>query len=331
MRSYNPSDKYDQEEVARLNAELWMVELLSLNPSYPHWGPREDYMWRVGRDEPEFDPKHGHDPGWEARVLCDSWKQFGPLELNDYNEIVHFYFELDRDSVPCETCGGTGYHPDAMWVSESFYRHSSPFTTPTLDEVRAKALMASFGGGQTEEVHGRNSFPSIKTLAKYGPEFRAFCESMQNGDGCWHDKITQDEVQALADAGRLTDYGATGKWNDGQWKTTGSVPTAAEVNAGQNKRGLHSHDGINRSILIERRLERLGIPKTCNRCDGHGHQYTKPKAHVNLILWLLHPRKGCSRGVEIKNIQQSDLPAVYKFLRQAAERNAERFSKIPSA
>lgn len=33
MRTY-PSDKYDKEELERLNAESWMAELLKCNPEY---------------------------------------------------------------------------------------------------------------------------------------------------------------------------------------------------------------------------------------------------------------------------------------------------------
>jgi hypothetical protein len=47
-----------------------------------------------------------------------------------------------------------------------------------------------------------------------------------------------------------------------------------------------------------------------------------------LILWWLHPRKGASRGIEIKNIQERDRPAIIAFLKEAAQRNAARFSKI---
>jgi hypothetical protein len=45
-------------------------------------------------------------------------------------------------------------------------------------------------------------------------------------------------------------------------------------------------------------------------------------------MWVLHPRKGCSRGVEVKNIKQNELPEIFKYLRSAADRNAERFGKI---
>lgn len=39
-----PQDDDDREDLAKLNAEPWMVKALELNPDYPHWGPHEDYM-----------------------------------------------------------------------------------------------------------------------------------------------------------------------------------------------------------------------------------------------------------------------------------------------
>lgn len=53
-------------------------------------------------------------------------------------------------------------------------------------------------------------------------------------------------------------------------------------------------------------------------------------AFLSLTLWILHPRKGCSRGVEIKKIEKHEMESVYAFLRSGAERNAERFSKLPT-
>jgi len=86
---------YDEEEAAELNAERWQLDLLNLNPSYVHWGPHEDYMWK----EKE---------GWDGRVINDTWADFGPWPLDEYNECVNFYFSVIRDSKDCPTCGGNG-------------------------------------------------------------------------------------------------------------------------------------------------------------------------------------------------------------------------------
>jgi hypothetical protein len=320
MRSYDAHSKYDPEEAERLRAEPWMLTLLKMNPSYPHWGPHEDYMWKKG-------------DGWDSPQFFPTWKDFGPWGLDDMNEIVHFYFSIQRDNIECKECNGTGYHPDALWISESFYNHSTPFVRHDKD---------SFFYDKNYSAE----FPDEEILAKYGDQFLKFCEEMRDGDGHWDDKITQDEVEALVNDGRLWDFTRV-PLNDEQaeevkqkveaggnnWlpHNNGRIPTAEEVNNKQHERGFGSHDGINRGILISRRCERLGVPTTCPTCEGHGYVYTAPDAHVRLTLWVLHPRKGCSRGVEIETIQQNELPEVYKLLKEASTRNRKRFAKAVRA
>lgn len=291
---------HDEEEAARLNAEPWMLDLLKHNPNYMGWGPHEDYMRKSG-------------DGWDSRQIFQTWNDFGPWQLDDLNECVNFYFSVNRKSEDCDTCSGSGTHPHSQWVSESFYRHSSPFKLQTPGELQAEAVMRGFGG-EPKRALGFGGYPSDDLLKIYGPAFQEFCERMQKR-GHWNDDITEDEAQALIAANRA---------KQGE--------TAASINA-QNAPGSRGmgHDAINRWILIERRCERLGLPAKCPVCDGHGHVYTEDVAHVSLTLWWLHPRKGCSRGLEIERIEHSEIPAVFAFLREAAKRNADRFSRLPKA
>ena len=135
----------------------------------------------------------------------------------------------------------------------------------------------------------------------------------------WSCDITQDEADALWDAGRLSRFD--------------EKPPAEQVNA-LNRPGARSlfggHDAINRWICIDQRLKRLGLyeDRHCSVCSGEGHNFTAPEPHVALTLWMLLPRKGCSRGVEIKNIKQGDLPAIKAYLQGGADRNAQRFAAI---
>lgn len=249
MRSYDETSKYDKEELEQLNPEPWQIELLMMNPEYPHWGPHEDYMW---------DEKGG----WSSRILKESWSDFGPFKLDDLNECVHFYFSVNRESEKCPFCLGGGYHIESREVVNGFYAH------------------------------------------------------MNDKRESWADKLTQDEVNALVGEGRLRDL-----------TREGHHPTAEEVNDWHRK-GM-GHDAINRHILIKARLQRLRLPENCEDCSGRGYIYTKPSAHVSLTLWWLHPRKGSSRGIEIARIEREEIPSVFKLLREAAQRNADRFSKIP--
>jgi hypothetical protein len=332
MRHYpEADDTYDQEELARLNAQDWQVEQLKLNPDYVSWGPHEDYMWVKNRDE-------GGKGGWNARILLKNWNAFirgedgeGGLGLDDLNECVNFYFSLERSAEDCPSCTGNGYHPDAQWVSESWYKTSSPFAAPDAYSERIKQGMNEmFGSNFRPGLYGHQAFPDEATLAKYGPEFRAFCEEMRDGDGEWCHDITQDEVDALLESRRLHDLArnwVVGDDGQGRWVRNDKKITAEAVNEWSRGRGM-GHDGINRGICIKARLERFGIPKTCPACEGHGSRYTEPAARLALVLWWLHPRKGCSRGIEVGRIEREQLPEVYAYLKAAADRNAARFAKV---
>lgn len=245
MRHY-PEDKYDQEEIDRLKPKIWQLNLLKTNPSYTCWGPYEDYMGN-------------ENAGWESPIFCANWQEFGPWKLDDLNECVNFYFEINRDSKECEVCGGNGYHAEAQEIVNGFY---------------------DFEGQGTR----------------------------------WVDKITEDEYQALVDAGRH------------------NIGNSAEETNDQNRPGVRGlgHDAINRWILIEQRLKRLGLKQKCDQCNGYGNIFIEDESHVSLVLWILHPRKGCSRGVEIKRVEKEDLPEVKAFLLEATERNAKRFSNVNS-
>lgn len=300
MRHFPDSD--DAEDVQRLAPEPWMLEQLKLNPSYVHWGPHEDYMWKQ------------KESGWDSPVICESWGDFG-FELDDLNEVVNFYFQINRPSKDCDTCAGKGTHPDAQWITESWYRHSSPFTMPDGDEMQSKAVLKRFGCQFKEGINGRGKLPPDDVIARYGKPFLDHCVSTIENGGGWYTNITQDEADALWESERLRhDFD--------------HPPTAAEVNAWATRKTGFGHDSINAWICQERRCARLGVPIECSMCEGHGDLFIGP-SHMSLVVWVLHPRKGCSRGVEINHIQQAELPKVYKYLREAAERNAQRFALIP--
>jgi len=317
MRHYpDLTDEYDREDLADFPHEPWQLEALRLNPDYCGWGPHEDYMWN----------KH---EGWDAPVTIQTWPEF-KWKLDDLNECANFYFALDRDMKTCEACAGKGHHPDAQWVSESWYVHSSPFARPDphMEGIK-EGMNRLFGSNLSDGVHGRASFPGKATLAKYGPEFRAFCEAMRDGGGEWCNQLTQDEVDALEAEGRLRDLTHDfdpAKEGAARWTPNGRKATAAEVNAHGDGRGSF-HDAINRGICIRARIKRLGLPANCPVCEGQGSLFTEAKARLTLTLWWMHPRKGCSRGLEVREIRQEDLPAALALLAEAAERNAARFQK----
>jgi hypothetical protein len=337
----------DDDEAERLKAEPWMLELLNCNPEYCGWGPHEDYMWKLSEG------------GWDSRVIVDNWKIFhkgtgkdehgwddGGWTLNDLNELVNFYFSIERDQKNCPTCGGCGVHPDAQWVTESWYQHQSPFSETNHEEQMSRLVLAQFTGGDPNNDHNvmvRCSFPSEEVLARYGDEFRTFCEEM-NDDHYWSDKIGVEEVQALIDEDRVKNPGfplelvrdylnAVTKYRRDDPELAAAKRTLEEYaqENGIEKWDLANpfgHDAINRWVCTKARAKRMGIPTACPECDEHGSVFTADAPQVLLTLWWLHPRKGCSRGIEIKDITQEDLPEVRKFLEEARQRNHDRFAGL---
>lgn len=305
MRKF-PEDTDDKKDLDELNCAPWMVDLLKLNPEYVFWGPHEDYM---------CDTKSQ----WGSRIIKESWVDFGPWGLDELNECVNFYFELARENKQCETCQGSGYHPDAQWIAESFYKHSSPFVKHSAMEIaQGDALAAKFGLISSGHDLRRAAIPNA-LVVKYGAAFAEFVDQMMNTDGQWADKITADEADVLAEHHRNYNF-----------KELAGQALADAMNAREKNGGL-GHDGINRLYLIEQRCKRLGVPVRCEPCNGSGHIWTADDGHVNLVLWWLHPRKGCSRGIEVKHIQEHEVPEILGYLTKAARRNAERFGAVVNA
>lgn len=259
MRSRIESE-WDEKEYAKLNAAPWMRRLLDLNPEYTHWGPGEDYM--LMPDEKG---------GWSAGIEFESWKEF-KIDLDELNEIVHFYFSINRQAVKCSACDGSGYSPQGKHLRDTFF----------------------------------------------------------DGARGWSRHLKQPDVDALVAAGRLMDFTHTFVVGEG-WKPKDppATPTAEEVNAWAVGRGF-GHDSINCNVLVEARCKALSVEPYCARCKGDGYVYTAPEAHVSLVLWLIHPRKGASRGVEVKRVEREDIPAICAYLQEAAQRNADRFKAIQS-
>lgn len=57
----------------------------------------------------------------------------------------------------------------------------------------------------------------------------------------------------------------------------------------------------------------------CAACEGHGERRTGPD-RLSLKVWLLHPRKGASRGVEIRCVLPEELEDVRACLRRSWDR-----------
>ncbi|MDE2103856.1 MAG: hypothetical protein KGL39_41850 [Patescibacteria group bacterium] len=214
---------------------------------------------------------------------------------------------------------GWGPHEDAMcdkgnWRESISFPSWAAFWAEFADHDPDLNLVADFYFDQEtrpcetcerEHLNGYN--PATKRIAD-----AFYPHSCPRDMKPWHDKITQDEVQALVDAGRLRVWDK----EENIWKSPDPVPTAEAFNTANRRGGLDGHDAINHCILIKTRATRLGVYGHCAECDGTTYHET---GSMVLNLWLLHPRKGASRGVEIKGVTESDLPQIRDYLRKSWE------------
>lgn len=89
MQYYTNYDEDVREE--GLKPEKWMLKALAMNQRDCLWGPYEGYM----NDDSE---------DWHGRLVFNSWDDFGPLIITPFNEIVHFYFEIHKESSATTKC-----------------------------------------------------------------------------------------------------------------------------------------------------------------------------------------------------------------------------------
>lgn len=120
----------------------------------------------------------------------------------------------------------------------------------------------------------------------YNPATKAIADDWYDFAGTgrrWVAAITQDEVQALVDHGRLMDFTHTcnGSWEK---KEPPYVPTAEEVNRWSAGRGL-GHDAINRGVCVEARAKRLGVWGLCAVCGGEGRVWQSEEIKARAEAW----------------------------------------------
>lgn len=156
----------------------------------------------------------------------------------------------------------------------------------------------------------------------YNPETEKLHSSFYRG---WRFELTQDEVDALVKEGRLREL--TKEFVDGKgWVDKNPLQkiTPEMVHAWDRSTPL-GHDSINHYILTQARATRLGVYGLCPTCEGKGWERLSDD-FLSLNIWMLHPRKGASRAIHIKNVQESDLPSIKKYLAKSFEAHKRHFA-----
>lgn len=248
-----PENKYDEEELARLNAKPWQVSLLDLNPEYPWWGPGEDYM-------------STQKEGWDGAKIFESWSAFGPWKIDELNEVVNFYFSIERDSKPCDACstpmGCSGYNPETHKISEDFYDFARTgrqwFDKITEDEVEALIEHARIGvRWNPETLEYERTVPAPTAAEINAINTLGGCEPRWTGPGGGgvrrHDAINKG-ILIETRARRLGVYGVCPKCEG-----RGAVFTAPEAHAALTLWFLHPRKGCSRGVKV--RIDKKDLPQ----------------------------------------------------------------------
>jgi hypothetical protein len=166
--------------------------------------------------------------------------------------------------VSCPDCDGMGYSAEALVMYKQWYGNapfqpsdtgSAPFT-PETPEVR---VFAERNVSRAPEYYGTGEFAIFHEANRLATLF----------NGSWSHHLSQADVDALVEAGRLMDF--THTWSpEERWKAKDPAPevTADEVNR-WSVSGF-GHDSINCGVVIEARCKRMGGSHTCAVCGGEG-------------------------------------------------------------
>jgi hypothetical protein len=197
------------------------------------------------------------------------------------NQVWHGYVMPDRLlEAKCPDCE-SGYSPYAQHLHDRWYGKTDDFdpadtgSTPLRVDTPVVWAFAERNVTQAPEFYGRGPFAVAREAVRL--------IGMWNQQWCHH--LSQVDVDALVDAGRLMDF--THRWSKERrrWEPLDPPvhPTAAEVNE-WSLSGL-GHDSLNCSVVVRARCEWDGQPLLCATCVGHATVEKYPGQRAEAEAW----------------------------------------------
>lgn len=179
----------------------------------------------------------------------------------------------------CQRRDGSGYSAAGRRLHQLWYGYvpfdptengSTPYTAAT-PEVRA---FAERNVGYAPEFYGVGELDIVSEAQRLADLF----------NGRWMNHLSQYDVDALVESGRLMDF--THTWDpENRWHPRDPMPkiTADEVNR-WSILGF-GHDAINAGNVIEAACKRNGVPHRCPDCEGHGCIEVYPGQRAEADAW----------------------------------------------
>lgn len=189
-----------------------------------------------------------------------------------------FLMPDDLRGGPCPDCE-IGYAPDAHYFYRLWYGYASFHPVDTGCELLTAATPA------VRAIAERNI---ARSPEYYGSDDDAVAREASRLAGLfnrrWKHHLTQDDVDALVEAGRLYEFTHTTS-NGRGWEPIDPPvrPTAAEVNLWSL--GGWGHDDISKNVVIKARCEREGLVYLCPTCEGNGSVEQYPGQSAAAKAW----------------------------------------------
>jgi hypothetical protein len=232
-----------------------------------------------------------------------------PLDFNyPLKKVWHGYLNPYRGSR-CPDCEGTGYSPEARELKEKWYGYSdslpesigNPLWEPTNEIIQSH--IQRNGGGILEAIRLARLFNRAWKYNLDQDDVFALCvnDRLRNftckwvpGEG-WQKKKWETKgffcSTGKESVPQLSDEHHSAFCTEHQCEmillepddVRLHVPLAKEVNvwAAQGK----GHDDINASICIRAKCERLGVSRTCDRCDSIGRLWVSDETKELYNTW----------------------------------------------
>jgi hypothetical protein len=209
----------------------------------------------------------------------------------------------------CKFCDGTGGSKRANELSDMWYSYvefnpedngSKPFTpeTPAIRDLATRNAFhmefTRFMDFDTGMEYYRKNKDTLKPSKNYiDMEAKRLCDQCYNN---WSHHLSQDDVDALIEAGRLHDF--THTWTSGKgWEVKNPPyhPTAQEVNEWSLYGG---HDSINQWVCVKARCKREKVSNSCSHCKGEGSVWESKEYKKKADKWKqVQPKEG--KGFQI--------------------------------
>lgn len=178
----------------------------------------------------------------------------------------------------CEACDGRGYSPYARYLQELWYGNS-PFdpvstgSTPWTAETPAIRARAQRNIESAPEYYGTGEYAVRREAARLAEHYNS-----------WSHHLSQEDVDALIEDGRLKDFTHTFVRGEG-WEPIEPAPvvTAAQVN--EWSLDSMSHGSSTCWTVVGARCKREGKSDTCDACAGHGSFEAYPGQRAEAEAW----------------------------------------------